>query len=56
MRITNQRQQKRTVRIWFRCDDCGMWGDFTVANFAESEQVLALMTEGHECRRQEATA
>lgn len=42
----NRKQGKRSVRIWYRCDDCAMYGDLSGSC---ADELFAFMRDRHKC-------
>ena len=47
--VKNRRYYEHSVRTWFSCDRCGMYGDYTMPTIEEATALLDLMDRLHEC-------
>lgn len=48
--IKTRRQQKRSTRTWFGCDNCSMHGDYTIGGGEEeAEAFLRTLAGSHRC-------
>jgi len=43
------------VRTWYRCDDCGMYGDMSTTSEAVADDLLRRIVEHHRCEKRFAS-
>lgn len=45
----NRKQQKNAVRTWIGCDQCDLFGDYTIGTVDEADAFLVVMDRLHQC-------
>ena len=47
--VKTRRQFRRTVRTWFRCDECGGYGDYSIPTVQQADAFLRVLNRNHHC-------